>query len=126
MTLPPATAAVLSIRPVADRPQIISTSRHITQGLIDVTAEKWNPATSELQGAVKVVGRDPYEIRILPGKRNFVSFSVPPDVTIDTKTGEDLLRVTLRSETSREVRWTARFSAPSTKSSRPPPAPASK
>lgn len=61
--LPASTSAVLSIRQVADHPQVISTSRHITQGLIDLSKETWR--NGELSGVSKVVAGDPYELRIL-------------------------------------------------------------
>ena len=39
-TLPKSSCLILAIRPEADYPQLISTSRHVTQGMIDVTDEK--------------------------------------------------------------------------------------
>ncbi len=47
---------------------LISTSRHVTQGMVDVTDEKWETAAAGLAGTLsgrsKVVGGDSYEIRI--------------------------------------------------------------
>jgi hypothetical protein len=64
-TLRPQSCAVLAVRPVLDRPQLIATSRHITQGLIDVTAERWEAATRTLSGVSETVAGDRYELRIL-------------------------------------------------------------
>jgi len=64
-TLQPQGSTVLTVRPVLDRPQLIATSRHITQGLIDVTAERWEAATRTLSGVSETVAGDRYELRIL-------------------------------------------------------------
>ena len=64
-TLRPQSCAVLAVRPVLDRPQLISTSRHITQGLVDVTEERWDARTRTLSGVSHVVANDPYELRVL-------------------------------------------------------------
>lgn len=64
-TLRPQSCQVLSVRPVADHPQLISTSRHITQGMVDVTEEKWEAKRLTLSGVSQTVASDPYELRIL-------------------------------------------------------------
>ncbi|MCX5685342.1 MAG: alpha-galactosidase, partial [Planctomycetota bacterium] len=64
-TVPPASCAVLSLRQVAEHPQLISTSRHIMQGIVDVLEEKWAADSRELSGTSKVVGSDDYELRVL-------------------------------------------------------------
>lgn len=64
-TLLPQSCAVLAMRRVLDRPQLISSSRHITQGLIDVSEVIWNPATRTLSGVSQVVANDRTELRIL-------------------------------------------------------------
>ncbi len=63
--LRPQSCAVLAVRPVLDRPQLISTSRHITQGIVDVTEERWDPKTRTLSGVSQTVANDPYELRVL-------------------------------------------------------------
>ncbi len=47
-TLPPGSCRVLSLRPVSDHPQLLSTSRHITQGMVDVTAETWDAVSDNV------------------------------------------------------------------------------
>lgn len=63
-TLPGGTCRILAVRPVADHPQLLSTSRHITQGMVDVLEETWNGRSKILQGRSKVVAGDSYELRI--------------------------------------------------------------
>jgi len=57
-------AWVYCIRPVLDRPQIISTSRHITQGGEDLVDVKWDPLHETLSGTSRVVKDDPYRITV--------------------------------------------------------------
>lgn len=64
-TLQPQGSTVLTVRPVLDRPQLIATSRHIKQGLLDVTAERWEATTRTLSGVSETVAGDRYELRIL-------------------------------------------------------------
>jgi hypothetical protein len=63
-TLDPASCLVLALRPTADHPQLLSTSRHITQGLIDVVDERWDPTTRTLSGSSEVIAGDRYELRV--------------------------------------------------------------
>ena len=56
---------VLAVRELLDRPQAISTSRHLTQGLLDLSDETWDPASSTLTGTSQVVSGDAYELQIL-------------------------------------------------------------
>jgi len=58
-TLAPASCKVLAVRPRKVYPQVISTSRHITQGLMDVKEESWNPDKRTLSGTSAVVKGEP-------------------------------------------------------------------
>jgi hypothetical protein len=64
-TLRPQSCAVLAVRPVLDRPQLISSSRHITQGLIDTRDVRWDAKTRTLSGTTDAVAGDRTELRIL-------------------------------------------------------------
>jgi len=115
ISLPRHSCAMLSVRPVTDHPQVISTSRHVTQGVIDLAAEKWDPETRTLSGRSQIVGGDAYEVRIVPGNSqatpgpilsesdltNGVKASILPD-------GE-LVRLQINSPDSREIAWSVKF-----------------
>jgi hypothetical protein len=53
-----------AIRPRLDRPQLLSTSRHISQGGADLEEVTWNQDTRTLSGRSRVVVDDPYELAI--------------------------------------------------------------
>jgi hypothetical protein len=114
--LAPSSCRVIAIRPVRDRPQLISTSRHISQGVIDVLEEKWNGKT--LSGTSLVVAGDPYELRIVtptePLKWEGLSASVSSEdaragVSIAIKSSEPNVRVTILSPTQWRCSWAVVF-----------------
>lgn len=109
---------ILAVRPALDRPQLLSTSRHITQGIVDVIEERWDEAELALRGQSKVIGQEPYELRVvLPaGDRKWSVAGVEVStadraagVTITSKPEVGLLRATITSGLSRQVSWTLRF-----------------
>ena len=106
--MPAESCIALAIRPRANHPQLISTSRHVTQGIVDVADEKWDAATKTLSGRSKLVGEDPYELRIVSNGANVEQISVP-GVTVSRESDESLTRVKLTSPVSREVSWSIRL-----------------
>jgi hypothetical protein len=117
VTLPPRSCAVWSVRPVvAKHPQVLSTSRHITQGIVDVLAEKWDGKAHTLAGTSRVVGGDRYELRICAKSTEWRTSGVSLEktdadagATASFKEEKGLVRVTIESAKSREVRWKLRF-----------------
>lgn len=55
---------IVSLYRETDRPQLVSTSRHITQGIVDVISEQWD-GSGTLSGESRVVAGDRYELRIV-------------------------------------------------------------
>jgi len=113
--------AILSVKPVIDRPQLLSTSRHVTQGIVDVLVEKWNRRSGSLSGVSKVVGGDAYELRFLvqsnKGAWKFKRCDVSNEdqkagVTVAVKEESGLVRMTIQSPESRDVEWSASFDKP--------------
>lgn len=71
--LAPASTRVLTLLPAADHPQLISTSRHLTQGWVDLVSQNYDAAKNSYAGRSKVVKGDPYELRFaFPRGKNFV------------------------------------------------------
>ena len=120
--LPAASCRILAVRPVSGQPQVIGTSRHITQGIVDMLEETWDEKTQQLSGVSRVVANDPYEIRIaaLGGATAWQATGATvsaPDaaagVKIRVAKQEDWkVRVQLDSPTSRDIHWTIQFTSP--------------
>jgi hypothetical protein len=111
-TLPPKGCRVLAVRKVADHPQVIGTSRHITQGLMDVIEETWDPATRTLNGRSRVIAGDGYELRIaLPTTGNWEveSASLDGKTTDPGKAEKGGVRVGFQPEKSGTVDWKIGF-----------------
>lgn len=122
-SLPPNSCRILAVRPVSEIPQVLSTSRHVTQGIVDLTGEKWDAASSVLTGTSKVVANDRYELRIiLPvGEKSWraTAVNVPADVQATFEQDGPKLRVALTSLTSREVKWSVKFEPSKTELAKP-------
>jgi hypothetical protein len=135
MTLPPKSCRIVAMRTLADRPQLVSTSRHITQGMVDVTEETWDAASATLHGRSAVVGGDAYELRIVgtaPGaaqaweieNASVSAAEAAAGVTVASRGANGLSRVTIAARASREVAWSVRFRTRATDVASRPAAPA--
>ena len=71
VNLSPTSCRVLTLLPATDKVQLISTSRHITQGWVDLLALNRDNANS-YAGKSGVVKNDPYELRfVFPRGKNY-------------------------------------------------------
>jgi len=121
--VPPTSCRIIAVRGVEDHPVLVSTSRHVTQGMVDVTGEEWNAARKTLSGVSQIVGNDSYELRVAGLNENGKKWKLvsakmsakdeSAGVTITPKpasTSEDgWCRVGIDSKASRAVRWALEF-----------------
>ena len=113
MDIEPGSCRIIAVRPLLDRPVLLSTSRHITQGIVDVVEENWDPATQTLTGKSKVVAGDPYQLRFatpdaewtIESNRSYTETSGEP--VIKTITGGVMLSSTWPDNST--VKWEVRF-----------------
>jgi hypothetical protein len=113
----PRSCRVIAVRADEGHPVVLSSSRHVTQGIVDITGEAWR--SGKLSATSKVVGNDPYEIRIAgltDGGEiwKLVSVDISPrdkvaGVTVSSHISSGLVRVTFRCSQSRDVKWTVQF-----------------
>jgi hypothetical protein len=119
---PAQSCRVIAVRAAEDHPILVSTSRHVTQGIVDVENEQWDNASRIVTGTSSVVGNDPYELRIAGlrdgGHWKPVSVQVSAEdqaagVAVAIRSvasdGDGWLRVLLSSPASRSVRWSVRW-----------------
>lgn len=70
--LAPTSTKLLTLLPATNDIQLISTSRHVTQGWVDLVSQKYEPAAKTFSGTSKTVKNDPYELRfVYPAGTNF-------------------------------------------------------
>jgi hypothetical protein len=97
----------LAIREELGRPQLVSTSRHLSQGGVDLVAVDWSNNT--LQGRSRVVAADRYELAVhVPSGYELVSaeFGASPAAVVQEG---PLVRVAVTPEISGEVPWKIQF-----------------
>jgi hypothetical protein len=106
-TLAPTSCGVLCIRQIErDRPTLIGTSRHITQGAVDVV--QYDGGGQRLRGVSRLVGGDPYETRFFlePGGLRFSLLDArATGASVELRVEDSVGVLTLRSDESREVNW---------------------
>ncbi|MBP5510706.1 MAG: NPCBM/NEW2 domain-containing protein [Kiritimatiellae bacterium] len=104
------------------RPQVVSTTRHVLQGWMDIADEKWDASARILSGTAKhiasgdtesvVIAADTVDGQVFPFVRAEVS---PEDVAAGVKVSaietNGTVRVALTVPTAREVKWRAVFGA---------------
>lgn len=120
ITIPASGCSILAIRPVLPRPFLISTSRHVSQGILEVKKEAWDDNAHTLSGISTVVADDHYELRVVAfGPKagsglQVSSVQVSADdaaagVTISESSANGLVRALIKSPVSRDVKWTVSF-----------------
>jgi hypothetical protein len=120
-SVPAQSCRVIAVRAAAGHPELVSTSRHVSQGILEVTGEKWQG--QKLAGTSYVIGNDPYELRIAGLQENGKNWklvsatvssadqaagvAIKPKAIAPDEAG--WLRVAISSGVSRSVTWSLQF-----------------
>jgi hypothetical protein len=64
LTLPPTSSRILSIHEMKSQPVVLSTSRHIIPGAIDLANTEWNPKTKTLTVTCDKLTKGPYTVML--------------------------------------------------------------
>jgi hypothetical protein len=113
--VPPSDVRVLTLMPAADRPVLLSTSRHLTQGWVDLMAS--SATGTALSGQSRVIAGDPYRLVFgLPlgaDTRRIASIRVvdASGGAVDAEYGnhQGYATVTVRPASTGTVSWTVDF-----------------
>jgi alpha-galactosidase len=98
-----------AIREQLDHPQIVSTSRHLSQGGLDLVAVEWK--ANILAGKSRVVAGDPYQIALhVPPDFDLRSAAIAGQPAEIAREGE-LARVSFVPATTGEVEWQMTFNS---------------
>jgi len=110
LTVPPRSAAVLSLRRPRIGPFVLASTRHIVQGAVDLAEERWDARQRTLRGrSVRLDGR-PYAITIaVPAGVHPTSCSASVDCAIEhAHRSARVARLTFPSP-AREIEWEVAF-----------------
>jgi len=105
----PKSVRIYSIRRKLDHPQILSTSRHISQGAVDLARVVWNDKTRELSGTSRVIQGDRYVITLHVPERYTVVEARFGDDPAETTTDGPVVRIAFQPVKTDTVAWTVRF-----------------
>jgi hypothetical protein len=117
LDLLPSSARVITLVPATDDIQLVSTSRHITQGWVDLISQSYNKTNSTYSGRSRVVKNDPYSVRFaFPRGKNYIIKSASArtartslPVTIANHQGWSSIELT--SPQTTEVNWQVTFAS---------------
>jgi hypothetical protein len=106
LSLDPLCCAMLSVRKAQPDPQILSTSRHILQGWMDLQEVKWNAKTKQLSGIAKVIGGEAFRITIANNGRKPISVSASGGAAkLEQKQEGDLSVIEIASSSNKDCHW---------------------
>ncbi|MFN3421541.1 MAG: hypothetical protein ACK40X_07450, partial [Armatimonadota bacterium] len=113
VTFPTRTCEVFAIRRALGHPQVVSTSRHITQGIVDLVELVWDEQNNELHGSSLLVRNDPYRLYVhVPQGFTFAQLVAEPrksQISTEVKGDGDLVIVEMLSKENQQVDWVLRF-----------------
>ncbi|MBI4535556.1 MAG: NPCBM/NEW2 domain-containing protein [Ignavibacteriae bacterium] len=111
LELSPTSCRVFTLQPATDHVQLVSTSRHITQGWVDLAELAYNEKTNSYNGKSKVIREDPYELRfVFPRGKNFVIKSAAAaNLPVNITNHQGWATVQFTSPITAEVAWRVSF-----------------
>ncbi|MEI7947697.1 MAG: hypothetical protein WCJ02_13435 [bacterium] len=110
-TLEPSHCAMLSVRKVKESPQVLSTSRHVLQGWVDLADVKWDEAGKKLGGVARVVGGEPFRIVLAGnGRKPMKVVAAGGQARLEAHpAGAGYVRVILECQENKDISWNVEF-----------------
>ena len=115
-TIPSESCMVIALRERTNHPVVVSTSQHVTQGMIDLKEENWDG--SNLEGVSELIGGDVYEMRVAGlndgggwnlKEAKIIDSQLPLTINVLPEKEKGWVRIVFKSETSQSVRWSLGF-----------------
>ena len=100
--VPAESCRIVAVRADEGHPVLVSNSRHVTQGIGDVTNEKWR--RNELSATSQVVAGDPYEWKVVSTVVSAADRAGGVRITAQSQEA-GWRRLTIASKDSRAVKW---------------------
>ena len=106
--LAPKGAHIFAVRQKRDHPQIVSTSRHITQGGVDLENVTWDASACTLSGRSLMVRGDVYDM-VIRVPDSFQYAGAPFDNVQSATTPDGMLHLAFHPARTGETNWTFLF-----------------
>ncbi len=100
---------VFAIREELDHPQILSTSRHITQGGVDLKYATWSSADRRLSGESEVVAKDSYSIVVRVPKGYSLASAMVNGNAVQTSHSGEIATVNYLPQKTGAINWSVQF-----------------
>lgn len=105
-----AACRVLAVHPRLDHPQFLSSSRHVTQGGVELKDLRWDEGRCELRGQSEIVGGDDYSVTLhVPRNYKFLEMNADcAESKADTRSPH-LVRLWFKNAKDKTFGWRAKF-----------------
>jgi hypothetical protein len=109
--LNPTSCTILSILPILEKPQILSTSRHISQGMIDILSEVWDESRKMLRIKSELMKDELYIVNLyVPSlKMKNIKVVTENNVIIREKQEGPQISITLQTNQTCNIEWVIEF-----------------
>lgn len=116
VSVPARSCKAVAIRALAAHPVLLSTSRHLTQGIVDVAGESWDASQATLGGRCQVIGNGSDELRILTestaGAWTAASATAADGTPLELSQESGMVRIRIAAKKAGEVSWQVKFTKP--------------
>lgn len=102
--LRPGEARMMSVRKAVNYPQVLSTDRHLMQGLIELSDVNWSKPDKKLSGKAQLIGGESLKIAIACNGWSVVSANAE-NATSQFQIKDNLVILELFSDTNQTVNW---------------------
>lgn len=111
LTIPPYGSRVISINKLVGSPQVISTSRHVTQGAYDLEYIHWDALKRILSGKSRVIGGEAYRIILyVPKGFELINAAANPNTSVNVhRCVDEIWMFTLMPSESYVEEWAVEF-----------------
>jgi hypothetical protein len=113
VSVAPHACRAIAIRAIEAHPILLSVSRHVTQGIVDVADERWEAGSATLSGRCQAIGNGTDELRILSettaGVWTAVHAEASDGTPVELSQEKGLVRVRISAKNPGEVTWRVTF-----------------
>ena len=109
--LGPTSTRVLALMPATEQVQLVSTSRHITQGWVDLISQRFDPSRNSYSGQSRLIRNDPYSLWFaFPRGKNFaIKRATAGGLPVRMTNHQGWAEVEITSPRTTEVSWEVMF-----------------